>query len=364
MTRVQISNLRKTFGSTVAVDDVSLDVATGEFVVLLGPSGCGKTSTLRCVAGLETPDSGDIFIGDTRANDLPPKDRDVAMVFQTYALYPHMTVFDNIGFPLKMRKIRKSEIKQRVNEVGGLLNIQHLLERKPRQLSGGEQQRVALGRALVRSPKVFLMDEPLSNLDAKLRIYTRSEIKRLHEELKVTTIYVTHDQAEAMSMADKVAVMNKGKVVQYDDPFTIYRKPSNTFVAGFVGSPPTNLIKATITNGAANAILDAGSFKYQTPADLSEVLRRNAADSEVHLGIRPEDFVLSLTKTNDSIFEAEVYVVEPLGASTVVDIKVGSDIIKTVVQGEYRTPTGTKIWVGFPADKLHVFAGKSGKLIV
>ena len=246
MSKVKVVNLVKKFDKTVAVDGISFDVKDGEFIVLLGPSGCGKTTTLRCIAGLETPDEGEIYIDDKLVNDLPPKDRDVAMVFQSYALYPHMTVYGNLAFPLKMRKLPKDEIDKKVKEVAKLLNIDHLLDRKPRQLSGGEMQRVALGRALVRTPRVFLMDEPLSNLDAKLRVYMRAELKKLQRDLKITTIYVTHDQAEAMAMADRIAVMNKGKILQYSEPHDVYEKPANLFVAGFIGSPPMNFIKASI----------------------------------------------------------------------------------------------------------------------
>ena len=263
MSKVKVVNLVKRFDKTIAVDGVSFDVRDGEFIILLGPSGCGKTTTLRCIAGLETPDEGEIYIDDRLVNDLPPKDRDIAMVFQSYALYPHMTVYGNLAFPLKMRKLPKDEIDKKVREVAKLLRIEELLDRKPRQLSGGQQQRVALGRALVRTPKVFLMDEPLSNLDAKLRVYMRAELKKLQRDLKITTIYVTHDQAEAMAMADRIAVMNKGKILQYSEPNHVYEKPANLFVAGFIGSPPMNFIKASIVEKDSRIILDAGFFQYE-----------------------------------------------------------------------------------------------------
>jgi multiple sugar transport system ATP-binding protein len=361
---VRIDNLVKRFGDTIAVDDISFKVNSGEFVVLLGPSGCGKTTTLRCLAGLETPDSGDIFIGETRANDLAPRERDVAMVFQTYALYPHKSVYDNLKFPLKMHRVPNEEIGPRVNEIAKLLSIEHLLNRKPKQLSGGEQQRVALGRSLVRQPKVFLMDEPLSNLDAQLRLRTRTEIKRLHEQLKITTVYVTHDQAEAMSMADKVAIMNKGKLVQYDDPFTIYGNPANTFVANFVGSPAMNTIRASVVRKGETVILDAGSFQYSPPSSWIDAIESHAQSNEVQIGIRPENLLLSATRSVDSVFEAEVYVVEPLGASTVVDLKIGEDILKAVVQGVARNRVGSKVWTGFSPDNIRIFDGKSGDLII
>ena len=241
MSKVKVVNLVKKFDKTVAVNGISFNVKDGEFIVLLGPSGCGKTTTLRCIAGLETPDEGEIYIDDRMVNDLPPKDRDIAMVFQSYALYPHMTVYGNLAFPLKMRKYPKQEIDKRVREVAKLLRIEELLDRKPRQLSGGQQQRVALGRALVRNPRVWLMDEPLSNLDAKLRVYMRAELKKLQKDLKITTIYVTHDQAEAMAMADRVAVMNKGKILQYDEPRHVYERPANLFVARVYWKPADEL---------------------------------------------------------------------------------------------------------------------------
>ncbi|RLE58654.1 MAG: sugar ABC transporter ATP-binding protein, partial [Thermoprotei archaeon] len=233
MAKVSVKDLLKKFGNVIAVNKISFEVNDGEFVVLLGPSGCGKTTTLRLIAGLETPDGGEIWIGDKLVNDLPPKDRDVAMVFQNYALYPHMKVYDNLAFPLRLRKLPKDKIDRKVREVAKLLRIDNLLDRYPRQLSGGQQQRVALGRALVREPHVFLMDEPLSNLDAKLRVYMRAELKRLQRELGITTIYVTHDQAEAMTMADRIVVMNEGKIQQIGTPSELYYKPANLFVAGF-----------------------------------------------------------------------------------------------------------------------------------
>jgi len=363
MTGVRLTNIVKKFGTMAAVKSLSLDIIDGDFVVLLGPSGCGKTTTLRCIAGLETPDSGDIFIGDTKVNDLQPKERDVAMVFQNYALYPHMTVYNNIAFPLKMRKVAKEEVKARVQKAAEMLNIVELLQRKPGQLSGGQQQRVALARAIVRQPKVFLMDEPLSNLDARLRLYTRSELKRLKHELKVTTIFVTHDQAEAMSMADKIAIMNGGELVQYDEPYAIYSKPASTFVASFIGSPPMNLLKAKVSDSSGATYLDTGAFKYKLTDVMAKPVK-SSGSSDVTLGVRPEDFLLSPTKTADSIFEAEIYVVEPLGANTVVDLKIGSEMLKIVTSGNFKGSVGQKLWVGFPDESVHVFDTSSGRAIV
>jgi multiple sugar transport system ATP-binding protein len=363
MAAVKLVNLYKKFDKVVAVDGVSLEIADGSFVVLLGPSGCGKTTTLRCIAGLEVPDSGEVWIGDRVVNDLPPKDRDVAMVFQNYALYPHMKVYDNIAFPLRMRKIPKGEIDRRVKEVAELLGIKHLLDRKPRQLSGGEQQRVALARAIVRQPKVYLMDEPLSNLDAKLRLFMRAELKRLQKELKTTTIYVTHDQAEAMAMADKIAVMNKGKVLQYDEPLNIYNKPSNTFVATFIGSPPMNMIKASVVREGMLVQLDAGSFVYTLPADYSEIVSTRLRSSEVYLGVRPEDLRISTEKQPTSVFMAEVYVLEHQGVNMVVDLKLGSEIIKAVSR-PMPLSIGDKVWVGFEPDKVHIYDAGTEELII
>jgi len=360
MAGVKLTNLVKKFGTTQAVKNVSLEIQDGDFVVLLGPSGCGKTTTLRCIAGLETPDAGEIEIGETKVNEMPPKERDIAMVFQNYALYPHMSVFDNIAFPLKMRKIAKEEIKNRVQRVAEMLNIPELLPRKPAQLSGGQQQRVALARAIIRQPKVFLMDEPLSNLDAKLRLSTRAELKRLKHELKVTTIFVTHDQAEAMSMSDKLAVMNAGEVVQYADPITVYNKPASTFVGGFVGSPPMNLINGTIVDGGGT--IETLGFRYKLASSDAEAVKKAGATSVV-LGVRPENLHLATEPISDPIFEAEVYVVEPLGSNTLVDLKVKEDIYKAVTAGGFRADTGQKIWVKFDDSSVHIFDGTSGMAI-
>jgi multiple sugar transport system ATP-binding protein len=363
MASVRLLNLFKRFDKVVAVDKVSIEIADGTFVVLLGPSGCGKTTTLRCIAGLETPDDGEIWIGDTLVNELPPKDRDVAMVFQNYALYPHMRVFDNIAFPLRMRKVPREEIDRRVKETAELLGIKHLLDRKPRQLSGGEQQRVALGRAIVRQPRVYLMDEPLSNLDAKLRLFMRAELKRLQKELKTTTVYVTHDQAEAMAMADKIAVMNKGKVQQYDEPSNIYNRPSNAFVATFIGSPPMNMIKASVVKEGPSLQLDAGPFRYILPESYSGILSERLSSSEVYLGIRPEDIKISTERHPHSVFLSEVYVVEHQGANMVVDLKIDSEILKAV-SPPMPLSLGADVWVGFDVEKVRIFDAKTEQLVI
>ncbi|MEN2974579.1 MAG: ABC transporter ATP-binding protein [Candidatus Caldarchaeales archaeon] len=364
MARVKVVDLHKNFDKTVAVDGVSFEVSDGEFVVLLGPSGCGKTTTLRCIAGLETPDKGEIYIGDRLVNDLPPKDRDVAMVFQSYALYPHMTVYDNLAFPLKMRKYAKEEIGKRVKEVAQMLRIDHLLNRKPRQLSGGEQQRVALGRALVRNPKVWLMDEPLSNLDAKLRIYMRAELKKLQKDLKITTIYVTHDQAEAMAMADRIAVMNKGKLLQYAPPHIIYDKPADVFVGGFIGAPPMNFIEASIVEHDEQVFLDAEIFRFSLNPELAKIIKNKATSDKVILGFRPEDISIFMERRPEALFQADLYVIEPMGSNIIVDLKVGERLLKAVLPPTVRLPPlGEKVWIYFPPERFHIFDAKTEQAI-
>jgi len=364
LARVRLKNLTKRFGDVVAANDVSFEVEDKEFLVLLGPSGCGKTTTLRCIAGLETPDEGEIYIGDTLVNKLPPKDRDVAMVFQSYALYPHMKVFDNIAFPLKMRKVPKSETERRVKRTAEFLRIAHLLDRKPKQLSGGEAQRVALGRAIVRDPRVFLMDEPLSNLDAKLRIYMRAELKRLQRDLGVTTIYVTHDQVEAMTMADKVAIMNLGVVQQLSDANEIFNHPANLFVAGFIGSPPMNFMEGIFTEKNGSCFLDASTFTLPIPHDISKIIKEKTTSSELILGVRPEDISIGRKKTPEKLVEAEVYVTEPLGSEVIVDLKVGDNIVKVKTTPDFAINIGERVWIEFNKKKMHLFDKKTEKAII
>jgi len=361
---VRLKNLTKRFGDVVAVSDVSLEVEDKGFLVLLGPSGCGKTTTLRCIAGLETPDEGEIYIGDTLVNELPPRDRDIAMVFQSYALYPHMKVFDNIAFPLKMRKVPKGEIKERVKRVAELLRITHLLDRKPRQLSGGEAQRTALGRAIVRDPRVFLMDEPLSNLDAKLRIYMRAELKRLQKDLGVTTVYVTHDQVEAMTMADEVVIMNLGVLQQLGDAIEIFNRPANLFVAGFIGSPPMNFMGCTFTEKNGSCFLDAGTFILPIPDDIGKNIKEKATSSELILGVRPEDISLEKKRTPEKLVEAEVYVTEPLGSEVIFDLKVGDNLVKAKTTPDFAMSIGEKVWIGFNKEKMHLFDKKTERTII
>jgi multiple sugar transport system ATP-binding protein len=328
-----------------AVAGLTLDIADGEFLVLLGPSGCGKTTALRMLAGLEHPDSGDIRVDGRSVVGLEPKDRDVALVFQSYALYPHMSVRDNIRYPLKVRRLSGGEQDQRVMRAAQLLRIEHLLPRRPGQLSGGEQQRVALARAIVREPRVFLMDEPLSNLDAKLRTHTRTELKALQKELGVTTVFVTHDQAEAMTMADRIAVLDAGRLQQLGAPDDVYQHPANLFVAQFIGSPPMNVLEAQRADGS---LLLAGGWRVPLPA-----LRTDATTLSV--GLRPEAIVLS-----DEGHPAEVLVSEPLGSEVIVNVKLGDALIKVRTGPEVRPQAGERVRLRADPAGVRVFDSETG----
>jgi len=364
LAKVLVRNLTKRFGNVVAVDNVSFEVKDKELMVLLGPSGCGKTTTLRCIAGLETPDEGEIYIGDTLVNELTPKDRDTAMVFQSYALYPHMTVSDNMAFPLKMRKVPKNDIMETVKRTAELLRITHLLDRKPRQLSGGEAQRTALGRAIVRDPKVFLMDEPLSNLDAKLRVHMRAELKRLQKELGVTTVYVTHDQVEAMTMGDNIAIMESGLMQQLGSSIEIFDRPTNMFVAGFIGSPPMNFLDCTFTEKNGSSFLDAVNFVLPIPDDISETIKGKTTSSELVLGIRPEDISVKSKSEQEQFIEGEVYITEPLGSEVIVDIKIGDDLVKAKAAPGFSINVGEKVWIGFNTGKTHIFDKRTEEAVI
>ncbi|NIR17007.1 MAG: ABC transporter ATP-binding protein [Desulfobacterales bacterium] len=361
MAKVQLKNITKRFEEVVAVDSLSLRVKDNEFVVLLGPSGCGKTTTLRCIAGLDAPDEGQIYIGDRLVNDLDPKDRNIAMVFQNYALYPHMTVFDNMAFPLENFDVPKERIKTRVHEVAELLQIERLLDRKPSQLSGGQQQRVALGRAIVREPEAFLLDEPLSNLDAKLRIHMRAELKKLQEELGITTVYVTHDQVEAMTMGDRIAILKEGILQQYATPSKVYDHPSNVFVAGFVGTPPTNLFECTLRE---EALLDAGEFQYPLPQDLWDKIKAAATSEELILGVRPQDVkVHKEGKKERGLIESRLYTTEPLGDMLILDLKVGDYLLKAVVSPDFEVGRRERFWIRFPTHRIYLFDKKTGEAL-
>ena len=351
------------FGQVKAVDGVNLEIADKEFLTLLGPSGCGKTTMLRLIAGLEELTDGRIYIGDRQVNDVAPRDRNIAMVFQSYALYPHMTVFDNIAFPLKIRHTDKAEIDKRVRETADTLEIGGLLRRKPKELSGGERQRVALGRAIVRKPDVFLMDEPLSNLDAKLRVYMRAELKRLQKRLDTTLIYVTHDQVEAMTMSDRIAIMHEGKLQQVDTSEDIYFCPTNLWVAGFIGSPPMNFFDCTMVEKEGQAILDAGEFQVPLSKEIAHVIRKDASTSELVLGVRPEDMKVGKAPVLGGI-EGKVYVTEPIGDCVIVDVRVGGTLIKARADAMFQAGIEDTVYLTYDSERIHVFDKKTSATIV
>ncbi len=363
MAQVVLKDLNKKYDEVHAVKDVNLHIRDKEFVVLVGPSGCGKTTTLRMIAGLEEITAGQISIGDRVVNDLPPKDRDIAMVFQNYALYPHMTVYDNMAFGLKMRKFPKAEIQKRVQDAAEILGIQELLKRKPRQLSGGQRQRVAVGRAIVRHPQVFLFDEPLSNLDAKLRVQMRVELKRLHERLETTAIYVTHDQVEAMTLGSRVVVMKDGWVQQVGEPMEIYSRPANKFVAGFIGSPSMNFIPVTLAESNGALYASAKDLKIRVPAERQGRLGAYKGQS-VTLGIRPEDFRVGAgTDSLDSAGEATVEVVEPLGSEILLDTTVAGQSVTARVDPTIKARAHDKIRLVFTPERIHFFDAKTEEVI-
>jgi multiple sugar transport system ATP-binding protein len=355
MARVLIRSLNKFYDDFHAVKDVNLEIRDKEFVVLVGPSGCGKTTTLRMVAGLETITSGQVLIGETVVNQLPPMDRDIAMVFQNYALYPHMSVFDNMAFGLKMRKVNRDEIRKRVHDAADILGIRDYLNRKPRQLSGGQRQRVALGRAIVRHPQVFLFDEPLSNLDAKLRVQMRVELKKLHNRLATTAVYVTHDQVEAMTLGDRVVVMRGGVVQQVGEPLELYNKPVNRFVAGFIGSPAMNFSSVHVANGTGGLRAGNTGLTIDVPAEISSRLAPYAG-RDVIMGVRPED--LEVANGGDPpglCFEALVEVVERLGAESLLDLQVGEQTMVASVEPSIRAKRGDKLRFALRPERLHFF---------
>ena len=375
MAKVTVSHVYKTYSSdrgrdVTAVEDISLEVADREFVVLVGPSGCGKSTTLRMIAGLEEITRGDIFIGERRVNDLAPKDRDIAMVFQNYALYPHMTAYDNIAFGLKLRRYTKAEIKKRVRDAANVLGIEDLLDRKPKALSGGQRQRVAVGRAIVRQPKVFLFDEPLSNLDAKMRVQLRTEITKLHQRLQATMIYVTHDQIEAMTMGDRIVVMNDGKVQQNDTPLKLYNEPDNLFVAGFLGSPPMNFVGGTLKLERDELIFresNKGVLQIRFPSHAHRGAR-GFAGNQIILGIRPEDIELaqySKRGGESAIFPAIIDVVEPMGAETNLYLQTGAHTIICRSQLALdHADTGRRQQFALTVGKAHFFDPQTANRVV
>jgi len=365
---VRLVDVKKYFGRVKAVDGINLHIRDGEFLVLLGPSGCGKTTTLRCIAGLERVDQGRIYFDEEDVTDLPPRARNISMVFQSYAVWPHMTVYENIAFPLKIKKTPSHEIERRVKAAAELLGIENLLERYPHQLSGGQRQRVAVARAIVVEPNVLLMDEPLSNLDALLRVRMRSEIKKLQKRIGVTTIYVTHDQVEAMTMADRIAVMNMGRIVQLGTPSEIYHKPQNMFVAGFIGSPQMNFLDAIIETSEEKILLKTKSFEVPLPSTYIKVLKEYMG-KEIVLGIRPDDIYIkgyTSIPSRGRAYEVPgtVDFVEALGSDTIVHVDVGRDILIVKVPGEIAVRIGEKVKLLLDLNRLHLFDKRSERAII
>jgi multiple sugar transport system ATP-binding protein len=361
MASVIFENVTKRFDKVVAVNDLSLQVEDGEFLVLVGPSGCGKSTALRCLAGLEEVSEGTIRIGDRVVNDVPPKDRNIAMVFQSYALYPHMSVFDNMAFGLKLRKVAKTEIERRVNEAAGILDLGELLTRKPRQLSGGQRQRVAVGRAIVREPAVFLFDEPLSNLDAKLRVQTRAEISKLHQRLKTTFIYVTHDQMEAMTMATRIAVMRDGILQQLDTPQALYDRPGNVFVAGFIGSPSMNFFDARLIESSGKLVFEYEAFRLPVPEGQAAKYRSHLGQ-EIVFGIRPEhihDPNYLPPGIVETRVEASVDVTELMGNEVFLHLLVGDRPFVARVDPRTKARIGERMPLSFDMNHVHVFDKKA-----
>jgi multiple sugar transport system ATP-binding protein len=356
MARVEIRDVWKAFGPVKVIHGVSVDIGDGEFVVLVGPSGCGKSTLLRMIAGLETIGSGDIMIGETVVNHLPPKDRDIAMVFQSYALYPHMKVSENLSFALKLRNTEQSVIDQRVSAATEILGLEPYLDRYPRQLSGGQRQRVAMGRAIVRDPQVFLFDEPLSNLDAKLRVQMRAEIKRLHQRLGTTTIFVTHDQVEAMTMADKIVVMHDGVVEQVGTPLELYDNPRNLFVAGFIGSPATNLLEGVVSTEGGPAVM-VGGARLPVEGERKDALREG---QKVIYGFRPEN--LELGGAEDG-FAATILVVEPTGPEIHVVLQFGHNEIVAIFRERHDFTVGEEIYLKPRVPSVRLFDPESGELV-
>jgi len=366
MARVVLKNLTKKFKDVVAVDDVSIDIQDKEFAVLVGPSGCGKTTTLRAIAGLEEVTSGEIYIEEKLVNDIPPKDRDIAMVFQNYALYPHMDVYNNMAFGLKLRKFPKAEIDQRVQEAAEILGIEKLLKRRPKELSGGQRQRVAVGRAIVRKPKVFLFDEPLSNLDAKLRVAMRTEISKLYHRLGATIIYVTHDQIEAMTMATRIFILNDGKLQQDGRPLDVYQDPINQFVAGFIGSPAMNFFPSKLLKEGADYLIDAESFKVKLPSAFHKKIAAHTG-KEVTFGVRPEDFHDKQFYPNakpENTIKAKAEVIEPLGDEVLFYLVCGKHNLVAKLDSRTKVKVGDEIEVSLEMEETHVFDGKNEKTLV
>ncbi len=354
MAEVLLKHVNKYFGDKQILFDINLEVNDGEFLVLVGPSGCGKSTTLRLIAGLEEVDEGELYIGGKLMNNVEPKDRNIAMVFQNYALYPHMNVFENMAFGLKLRKFPKDEIRRRVQEAAAILGIEDLLQRRPKELSGGQRQRVAVGRAIVRQPQVFLFDEPLSNLDAKLRVQMRAELKRLHQRLKTTMIYVTHDQVEAMTMGDRIVVLKEGRIMQVDEPLRLYRHPANRYVAGFIGSPPMNFISVEIISSER---LQGPDFSLEVPKSYRDLLGRYKG-TRVFLGVRPEH--IRLVPDGEGI-PATLEVTELMGSEALAHLKIGAEPAVARLKPGNLPPAGSPVKLILDAEEWHFFHPETGK---
>ncbi len=364
MAEIRLENVWKVFGKVVAVRDVTLTIEDGEFLVLLGPSGCGKTTTLRCIAGLERVDGGRVFIGDRDVTELPPGKRDIGMVFQSYAVFPHMRVFDNIAFGLKMKRVPRAEIRRRVQNVAEMLGIEELLKRYPAQLSGGQRQRVAVARAIVLEPQVLLMDEPLSNLDALIRLQVRAELKRLHKQIGSTTVYVTHDQVEALSLGDRIAVMKDGEIVQVDDPTTVYEHPADVFVGGFIGNPPMNFLPGELVAPKKDGflVLKAAGHEIPLPETLSRALKEHVG-RPVTVGIRAEHIEV-LPKPEGDALPAQVLVVEPLGSHLLLTLDVGGQTLKVMVDTDLQVEPNREVGLRFDPAKLRFMDRETGKALL
>ncbi|MBM7854841.1 ABC-type sugar transport system ATPase subunit [Desulfohalotomaculum tongense] len=351
--KVIFENVTKKFGNFTAVDNLNVKFKDGEFVALLGPSGCGKTTTLLMIAGIYKPSSGKIMFDDKVMNDVLPKNRNIGMCFQSYALYPHMTVFENIAFPLKLKKMSKDEIKKRVMQAANKVEIGHLLDRKPGQLSGGQQQRVSLARALVKEPQIMLLDEPLSNLDARLRINMRAEIKKLQKDLGINMVLVTHDQTEALTMADRIAIMNNGKLQDFDIPEELYENPKNLFIANFIGNPPMNFIDVELVEEEGKYFVKNEVIKLELPESSRERFDFSSCSKQLVLGIRPED--LTITESKCNTLQAEIYVVEPLGRDKLVNVVIGERKYKIIAPPKFNADTGDKVNISLNFAKIHLF---------
>ncbi|MDI7247031.1 MAG: ABC transporter ATP-binding protein [Bacillota bacterium] len=364
MAEVVLKNVVKRYGELEAVSNVSFECRNGEFLVLLGPSGAGKTSTLKMIAGLEKITSGQVFIGGREVNGLEPRQRRVAMVFENYALYPHLSVFDNIASPLKAAGVAPGDIEARVKHVAKMLQIEQLLDRRPAHLSGGQQQRVSFGRALAKEADVYLMDEPLSHLDAKLRHETRGELKRLHGELGTSTIYVTHDFREALALADRVVVLDKGSIQQIGTPAEVYDQPANDFVADLIGEPPMNLIGCVATQLDGSLCFASDAFSLRVPSHAVDCVRGMTLPRQVRIGIRPTHITVELRPAGEDSVRAEVYVLEPLGALSILTVKLGADLVKIRVPEDFSAEIGDQVWLRFAEEKIRVFDAESGHRLV